>query len=172
MRVRGAHYWLCRDFQASFYPVKPNPKLILAGDMEAQERLVGRPFSRALDCLCSSVPCGEVKAVGMAASGTAAGLSYCDFAKLKREKQTNAKDDFSERIASEPLLFMKRKILEMKCDLSAFRSLQGFVRCRIPVWANLMHSSQPWLMILMRLNEALSVLQGESFLCYITRLPD
>lgn len=74
MRVRRAHCWLCRDFQASFYPVKPNPKLILASDMEAQERLVGRPFSRALDCSCSSVPCSEVKAVGMAASGTAAGL--------------------------------------------------------------------------------------------------
>ena len=75
----------------------------------------------------------------MAVPGTAAGCSvpsYCEFAKLKSENQTNAKDDFSKRIALEPLLFIKRKILEMKCDLSAFRFLQGFVTCRILVWAN------------------------------------
>lgn len=77
--------------------------------------------------------------MSVAAPGTVTGCSvpsYCDFAKLKSEKQTNAKDDFSKRIALEPLLFIKRKILEMKCDLSASRFLQGFVTCRIPVWAN------------------------------------
>lgn len=72
----------------------------------------------------------------MAAPGTATGClvpTHCDFAELKSEKQTNAKDDFSKRIALEPLLFIKRKILEMKCDLSASRFLQGFVTCRIRV---------------------------------------
>lgn len=77
--------------------------------------------------------------MSMAASGTATRhsvLRCCDFPKLKSEKQTNAKADFSRRSALEPLLFIKRKILEMKCDLSAFRFLQGFVTCRILVWAN------------------------------------
>lgn len=47
----------------------------------------------------------------MAAPGTATGClvpTHCDFAELKSEKQTNAKDDFSERIALEPLLFIKK----------------------------------------------------------------
>lgn len=80
----------------------------------------------------------------MAAPGTATRrsvLSYCDSAKLKSGKQTNAKDDFSKRIALEPLLFIKQKILGMKCDLSASRFLQGFVACRISVWANSRRSS-------------------------------
>lgn len=60
-------------------------------------------------------------------------LRYCDLAKLKSERQTNAKDDFSKRASLEPLLFVKKKILRMKHDLSASRFLQGFVTCRILV---------------------------------------
>lgn len=80
----------------------------------------------------------------MAAPGTAARhliLSYCDFTVLKSGKQTNAKDDFSKRIALEPLLFIKRKILEMKCELSPSRFLQGFVTHWTLGWANRRRSS-------------------------------